>query len=93
MISMSSESFGRATLTCRAPGLIASVAAESNTPRLVHVSHLNASPTSPSEFYRSKYQGERAVRDAFPEATIVRPAPLFGAEDWLLNAMARECDT
>ncbi|CAD6573292.1 MAG: hypothetical protein TREMPRED_000769 [Tremellales sp. Tagirdzhanova-0007] len=73
----------------KGPGLIASVAAESNTPRLVHVSHLNASPTSSSEFYRSKYQGERAVRDAFPEATIVRPAPLFGAEDWLLNAMAQ----
>nr|ACZ80651.1 putative NADH dehydrogenase [Cryptococcus depauperatus] len=41
------------------------------------------------EFYRTKYAGERAVRDAFPEATIVRPSQLFGYEDWLLNAIAR----
>ena len=77
----------------RAAGLIASVAAQSNTPRFIHVSHLNANPNSPSAFYRSKYHGERAVRDAFPEATIVRPATLFGAEDWFLNAMAREYKT
>lgn len=80
----------RYRLTGRAPALIASVAAQSYTPRLVHVSHLNASPDSSSAFYRSKYTGERAVRDAFPEATIVRPATLFGAEDWFLNAMARK---
>jgi NADH dehydrogenase (ubiquinone) 1 alpha subcomplex subunit 9 len=70
--------------------LIASVAAEHGTPRLVHVSHLNASPDSASIFYQSKHASERAVRDAFPEATIVRPAGMYGAEDWLLNAMARE---
>lgn len=60
------------------------------TPRLIHVSHLNATADSASEFYRSKFQGEQAVRSAFPEATIVRPAGLYGAEDWLLNAAARK---
>lgn len=59
-------------------------------PRLIHVSHINANPESTSEFYRTKYAGERAVRDAFPEATIVRPSQLFGHEDWLLNAIARK---
>ncbi|ORY27772.1 hypothetical protein BCR39DRAFT_537075 [Naematelia encephala] len=68
---------------------IASIAAQHGTPRLIHVSHLNAAPDSPSAFYRSKYAGERAVRDAFPEATIVRPGPLYGPEDWLLNAAVR----
>lgn len=67
------------------------------TPRLIHVSHLNATADSASEFYRSKFHGEQAVRSAFPEATIVRPAGLYGAEDWLLNAAAREsrnnCDS
>lgn len=86
---MSSEyDHGRADI--RAAGLIAQVAAEHGTPRFVHVSHLNANSSSPSEFYRSKAAGERAVRDAFPEATIVRPAGMYGHEDWLLNAMARE---
>ena len=69
---------------------IARICAEANVPRLIHVSHLNAAPDSPSELYRTKWEGERAVRDAFPEATIVRPGPMFGAEDWLLNDMARE---
>ena len=77
-------------LTDRAAERIAKVCADVGVPRLIHVSHLNASPDSTSAFYRSKYAGERAVRDAFPEATIVRPAGLYGPEDWLLNAMARE---
>lgn len=69
---------------------IARICAEANVPRLIHVSHINAAPDSPSELYRTKWEGERAVRDAFPEATIVRPGHMFGAEDWLLNDMARE---
>nr|XP_018265705.1 NADH dehydrogenase (ubiquinone) 1 alpha subcomplex 9 [Kwoniella dejecticola CBS 10117]OBR87863.1 NADH dehydrogenase (ubiquinone) 1 alpha subcomplex 9 [Kwoniella dejecticola CBS 10117] len=73
----------------KAAGLIAEVSAAVNVPRLVHVSHLNAHPDSASAFYRSKYHGERAVRDAFPTATIVRPAQLYGYEDWLLNAIAQ----
>jgi NADH dehydrogenase (ubiquinone) 1 alpha subcomplex subunit 9 len=70
--------------------LIAKICAEASVPRLIHVSHLNASPDSPSELYRSKYAGERAVRDAFKEATIVRPGPMFGAEDTLLHDIASE---
>ncbi|WWD22150.1 hypothetical protein CI109_106639 [Kwoniella shandongensis] len=68
---------------------IAEVSASLDVPRLVHVSHLNASPDSASAFYRTKFAGERAVRDAFPEATIVRPSQLFGYEDWLLNGIAQ----
>ena len=77
------------SLTCRAAEKIAKVCAEANVPRLIHVSHLNAAPDSPSELYRTKWEGEKAVRDAFPEATIVRPGPMFGGEDWLLNDMIR----
>lgn len=33
-------------------------------------------------------EGEAAVREAFPEATIVRPAKLFGNDDRLLTWMA-----
>lgn len=69
--------------------LIAEVSAQSGVDQFIHVSHLNASPNSASEVYRAKYAGERAVRDAFPNATIVRPASMYGQEDWLLNAAAR----
>ena len=68
--------------------LIAQIARDLDVPRFIHISHLNAKPDSESRFYRTKYEGEVAVREAFPEATIVRPAPMFGGEDWLLNAIA-----
>ncbi len=33
-------------------------------------------------------QGEEVAREIFPETTIVRPAPMFGFEDKLLNKLA-----
>lgn len=67
---------------------IARIAAENGVPRLVHVSHLNASPNSTSQFYKTKYEGEQLVKEAFPTATIVRPAAMYGFEDKLLNNIA-----
>jgi NADH dehydrogenase (ubiquinone) 1 alpha subcomplex subunit 9 len=74
----------------RIPQSIASVSAAAKVARLIHVSHLNASPDSTSKFYRTKWHGEKAVRSEFPEATIVRPAGMYGYEDWLLNAAGCE---
>ncbi|KAI0250957.1 NAD(P)-binding protein [Lactifluus subvellereus] len=68
-------------------GRIAKVTASVGVPRLVHVSHLNASSTSTSQFYRSKAAGETAVREVFPGSTIVRPGPMFGHEDKFLTNM------
>ncbi|KAJ4348302.1 Protein-lysine N-methyltransferase efm5 [Didymosphaeria variabile] len=56
--------------------------------RYVHVSSHSASLDSPSEFYRTKAQGEQVARNIYPETTIVRPAPMFGFEDRLLNRLA-----
>ncbi|KAH0831927.1 39kDa subunit of Ndufa9, NADH ubiquinone oxidoreductase [Lanmaoa asiatica] len=67
---------------------IAKVAAETGVERFVHVSHLNASPDSTSVFYRTKFEGEERVKNAFPRAAIVRPAAMYGYEDKLLNNMA-----
>ncbi|KZS93197.1 NADH dehydrogenase [Sistotremastrum niveocremeum HHB9708] len=67
---------------------IASLAQEAKVSRFVHVSHLNASPTSPSKFYATKAKGEEAVRESFPMATIVRPGPIYGYEDRLLRSIA-----
>ena len=69
-------------------GRIASVAAKAGVPRLVHVSHLNASSNSASRFYQSKAAGDELVQEAFPNATIVRPAIMYGYEDRLLQNMA-----
>ena len=42
--------------------------------RLIHISALGASPTSPAISDRTKAEGEQAVREVFPQATIVRPS-------------------
>ncbi|PWN96189.1 NAD(P)-binding protein [Tilletiopsis washingtonensis] len=67
---------------------IASLADSLGVARLIHVSHLNADKDSPSAFLRAKAEGEEAVRRAFEGATIVRPGPIYGHEDRLLNSMA-----
>lgn len=64
---------------------IAKAAAKCGVARLVHVSHLNAAPDSTSKLYRAKAEGEQRVREAFPHATIVRPAAMYGYEDKLLH--------
>ncbi|KAF2500114.1 NAD(P)-binding protein [Lophium mytilinum] len=67
---------------------IAEAVAKYDIDRFVHVSSYNANKNSPSEFYRTKAYGEEAVRNIYPETTIVRPAPMFGFEDRLLNTLA-----
>lgn len=66
---------------------IARIASLTGVSRVIHVSHINADVNSKSKFYRAKAEGEEAVKEAFPGATIVRPAPMFGHEDRLLNKM------
>jgi NADH dehydrogenase (ubiquinone) 1 alpha subcomplex subunit 9 len=68
---------------------IVDAVAKYDVDRYVHVSSHSASKNSPSEFYRTKARGEEVAREIFPETTIVRPAPLFGAEDRLLHRLAK----
>jgi len=71
------------------PSVLGTICAEQGVERLVHVSALGASASAPSAWARSKAVGEENVRAAFPEATILRPAPVFGDEDRLLNRIAK----
>ena len=70
------------------PAKLAEICKEVGVERLVHVSALGASPTNPSAYYQTKAAGDEAVRSAFPDATIVKPAKLIGTEDRLLNVFA-----
>lgn len=67
---------------------IVEAVAKYDVDRYVHVSSYNADPNSESEFYRTKGIGEQIARNIYPETTIVRPAPMFGFEDRLLNRLA-----
>jgi len=60
---------------------IAVCAAEAGVARLIHVSALGVHQVPSSRYARSKVQGEQAVREVFPTATLVRPGLVFGYED------------
>jgi NADH dehydrogenase len=66
---------------------VARLAREAGASRLVHVSGIGADPTSASPYIRSRGDGERAVRAAFPGATIVRPGVMFGPDDAFLGPL------
>jgi NADH dehydrogenase len=68
---------------------LARLAREAGAERLVHVSGIGSSATSTSPYIRSRGEGERAVREAFGDATLIRPAVMFGPDDAFLNTILR----
>lgn len=67
---------------------IADLAAKAGAARFIQVSAIGADVDSESIYQRTKGEGERAVRDAFPSATILRPSVVFGPEDQFFNRFA-----
>jgi uncharacterized protein YbjT (DUF2867 family) len=70
------------------PGRLAGFAREAGVERFVHISAIGADSRSTSAYARTKAAGERAVRDAFPTVTILRPSIVFGPEDQFFNRFA-----
>jgi NADH dehydrogenase len=68
---------------------IAEEAARAGVQHLVHISAIGADPNSNSSYARTKAEGEAAVRQAFPKATILRPSIVFGPEDGFFNRFAK----
>jgi len=69
-------------------GKAAAAARDAGASAFVQVSAIGADPDSASVYGRTKGLGEQAVRDAFPNATIIRPSVVFGAEDQFTNRFA-----
>jgi NADH dehydrogenase len=67
---------------------VAEAAKKAGAKSLVHISAIGADPGSPSNYGRTKGEGEEAVRTTFPGATIIRPSLAFGPEDELTNRFA-----
>src|SRR6185436_17598337 len=67
---------------------VALAAKRDGVTRLIHMSALGASPTSPAISDRTKAEGEQAVREVFPQATIVRPSLVFGEDDHFFSRFA-----
>ena len=74
------------------PRAIGEAATAAGVSDVVHVSAIGADQPSTIGYLRSKAEGEAGIREAAPEAVIMRPAIVFGPEDQFFNrfaAMAR----
>jgi uncharacterized protein YbjT (DUF2867 family) len=67
---------------------VAEAARDAGAGAFIHVSAIGADPASESNYGRTKGEGEAAIREVFPGATIVRPSLVFGPEDNLTNRFA-----
>jgi len=67
---------------------VARIAAETGVPTLVHISAIGADADGDSIYQRTKAEGEKAVLAHMPNATILRPSVVFGAEDEFFNRFA-----
>ena len=75
-------------IQAKGAGAVARAARAVGAQALVHVSAIGADPKSPSRYGQSKGEGEALVREAFPQATILRPSIIFGPEDSFTNRLA-----
>lgn len=76
------------------PATLARICREMGVKRLVHMSSINARAEPEraflpkgSKWLRTKYQGELAVREEFPDATIFRASDIYGQGDAFLNGI------
>jgi uncharacterized protein YbjT (DUF2867 family) len=72
----------------RGAEMVAREAASAGVARLVLVSGIGTDPKSGSPYIRARGRGELVVRQAFPDATIVRPCAMFGPGDALFGTLA-----
>jgi NADH dehydrogenase len=66
---------------------VARLAREAGAERFQHISGIGADARSASPYIRSRGQGEAAVLTAFPSATVLRPAVMFGSGDAFLTPL------
>lgn len=68
---------------------VAALAREAGVRRFVQMSGIGADAGAENRYIRARGRGEEAVRAAFPEATVVRSAVMFGKGDAFLSAILR----
>src|SRR6516165_6322909 len=68
---------------------VAAQARRAGTERVVHVSGIGADAVSQSLYIRKRGEGELAVRAAFADALLIRPAVMFGPDDAFLTTILK----
>lgn len=69
---------------------VAKAAKEAGIERFIHISAVGASADSSSDWAKSKAAGEAAVKEFYPDATILRAGTMYCQEDGWLSNMAHE---
>ena len=68
---------------------LASLSKKHGIKKFIHISALGIDKAQSSRYARSKMNGEKSIRHAFPEAIILRPSVVFGPGDRFFNLFAR----
>jgi NADH dehydrogenase len=68
---------------------VAAQALRAGVERLAHVSGIGCDAASPSLYIRKRGEGELAVRAAFADALLIRPAVMFGPDDAFLTTILK----
>jgi NADH dehydrogenase len=68
---------------------VARLARKSGVERLIHVSGIGSDPASSAPYIAARGRGEIAVQQAFPGATLIRPAVMCGPDDAFLTTVVR----
>src|ERR1700731_4914556 len=68
---------------------VARLAREGAIERFIPVSGISSDSESTSPYIRSRGEGERVVREAFPAATFIRPSVMFGRGDAFATPVAK----
>jgi uncharacterized protein YbjT (DUF2867 family) len=66
---------------------VAAQAHRARVKRVAHVSGIGADAASQSLYIRKRGEGERAVRAAFADSLLIRPAVMFGPDDAFLTTI------
>ncbi len=67
---------------------VARLAAAAGVNRFIHLSGIGSDPDSDSAYVAARGQGDRAVREAFPAATLLKPSVVFGPGDHFFTTFA-----
>ena len=68
---------------------VAAQARRAGVERLAHVSGIGSDAASPSLYIRKRGEGELAVRAAFADAILIRPAVMFGPDNSFLTTILK----
>ncbi|MEE2526959.1 complex I NDUFA9 subunit family protein [Hyphobacterium sp. HN65] len=77
-----------ASLQAKGAQNIAEAAAAAGVQRFIQMSAIGSDAGSDSRYAATKAQGEAAVQAVYPDAVILRPSIVFGAEDDFFNRFA-----